>query len=111
MPKLVLAPSFLLVLVFVYGFIGWTFMLSLTNSKAFSNFNFIGWANYRKLWTWTFETNPPSNWYTAIVNMGIFGGLYVVCCLALGLTLATRRSAARACCGRSTSIRSRFHSS
>jgi len=87
-PKLVLAPSFLLVLVFVYGFIAWTFMLSLTNSKAFSNFNFIGLANYQKLWTWTFETDPPSSWYTAIVNMGIFGFLYVVCCLVLGLTLA-----------------------
>ena len=88
MPKLVLAPSFLLVLIFVYGFIAWTFVLSLTSSKAFSNFNFIGLANYQKLWTWTFETDPPSNWYTAIVNMGIFGGLYVVCCLVLGLTLA-----------------------
>ncbi|MBV1700217.1 MAG: sugar ABC transporter permease [Hyphomicrobiales bacterium] len=88
LPKLVLAPSFLLILVFVYGFIGWTFLLSLTNSKAFSNFNFIGWGNYLKLWTWTFETDPPSNWYTAIVNMGLFGGLYVVCCLIIGLGLA-----------------------
>jgi glucose/mannose transport system permease protein len=87
-PKLVLAPSFLLVLIFVYGFIAWTLVLSLTNSKAFSNFNFVGLSNYWKLWTWTFETDPPSNWYTAIVNMGIFGGLYVVCCLVLGLTLA-----------------------
>ena len=88
MPKLVLAPSFLLVLVFVYGFIAWTFVLSLTNSKAFANLNFVGLSNYRKLWTWTFETDPPSGWYTAIVNMGIFGSLYVVCCLVLGLTLA-----------------------
>ena len=88
LPKLVLAPSFLLILVFVYGFIAWTFMLSLTNSKAFSNFNFIGWGNYAKLWTWTFETDPPSNWYTAIVNMGLFGGLYIFFCLVLGLFLA-----------------------
>ena len=48
----------------------------------------VGLANYQKLWTWTFETDPPSNWYTALVNMGIFGGLYVVFCLVLGLTLA-----------------------
>ena len=48
--------------------------------------NFIGWANYQKLWNWTFETDPPSNWYTAIVNMGLFGGLYVIFCLVLGLT-------------------------
>ena len=88
LPKLVLAPSFLLVLIFVYGFNLWTLFLSFTNSKAFANHQARRPANYQKLWTWTFETDPPSNWYTAIVNMGIFGGLYVVFCLVLGLTLA-----------------------
>jgi glucose/mannose transport system permease protein len=87
-PKLVLAPSFALVLFFVYGFNLWTLLLSFTNSKAFTNLNFIGFANYRKLWAWTFQTNPPSSWYTALVNMGLFGGLYVAFCLALGLMLA-----------------------
>jgi len=88
LPRLVLAPSFVLVLIFVYGFNLWTLLLSFTNSKAFTNLNFIGWANYSKLWTWTFQSSPPSNWYTALVNMGIFGGLYVGFCLVLGLTLA-----------------------
>jgi glucose/mannose transport system permease protein len=88
LPKLVLAPSFLLVLVFVYGFNLWTLFLSFTNSKGFANTRLIGWANYQKLWTWTFEADPPSNWYTALVNMGIFGGLYVFFCLVLGLMLA-----------------------
>jgi glucose/mannose transport system permease protein len=32
-PKLVLAPTFIAVIVFVYGFIGWTAWISLTNSK------------------------------------------------------------------------------
>ncbi len=88
LPKLVLAPSFLLVLIFVYGFNLWTLFLSFTNSKAFSSTTLIGLANYQKLWTWTFETDPPSGWYTAMVNMGLFGGLYVAFCLTLGLTLA-----------------------
>src|SRR6202453_2124267 len=88
LPKLVLAPSFLLVLIFVYGFNLWTFFLSFTNSRAFTSTKLIGLANYQKLWTWTFETDPPSNWYTAILNMGIFGGLYVGFCLFLGLMLA-----------------------
>jgi glucose/mannose transport system permease protein len=88
LPKLVLAPSFVLILFFVYGFNLWTLLLSFTNSKAFTSLHFIGLANYQKLWTWTFEIDPPSNWYTAIVNMGIFGGLYVAFCLILGLTLA-----------------------
>jgi glucose/mannose transport system permease protein len=88
LPKLVLAPSFALVMFFVYGFILWTLYLSFTNSRAFTSTNLVGLASYQKLWTWTFETDPPSSWYTAIVNMGLFGGLYVVFCLALGLTLA-----------------------
>jgi glucose/mannose transport system permease protein len=88
LPKLVLAPSFLLVLVFVYGFNLWTLFLSFTNSKAFASTKLVGLANYQKMWNWTFETDPPSNWHTALVNMGIFGGLYVFFCLVLGLTLA-----------------------
>jgi glucose/mannose transport system permease protein len=88
LPKLVLAPSFLLVLVFVYGFNLWTLFLSFTNSKAFASTKLVGLANYQKMWDWTFETDPPSNWHTALVNMGIFGGLYVFFCLVLGLTLA-----------------------
>jgi glucose/mannose transport system permease protein len=87
-PRLVLAPSFALVLIFVYGFNLWTVLISFTNSKAFANFNFIGWGNYIKLWNWTFEVDPPSNWYTALVNMVLFGGLYVIFSLVLGLTLA-----------------------
>ena len=88
LPRLVLAPSFALIVVFVYGFIAWTFYLSFTNSKAFASNTLVGLANYQKLWTWTFETDPPSGWYTAIVNMGLFGSLYVIFCLVLGLALA-----------------------
>ena len=68
LPRLVLAPSFVLVLVFVYGFNLWTFFLSFTNSKAFPTTNLIGFTNYQRLWDWTFETDPPSNWYTALVK-------------------------------------------
>jgi glucose/mannose transport system permease protein len=88
LPKLVLAPSFVLVLIFVYGFNLWTLFLSFTNSKGFASTTLVGFGTYQKLWTWTFETDPPSNWYTAIVNMGLFGGLYISLCLVLGLTLA-----------------------
>ena len=88
LPKLVLAPSFALLLFFVYGFILWTIYLSFTNSKAFPSYDLVGWGSYLRLWNWTFDTDPPSSWYTAIVNMGIFGGLYISFCLVLGLTLA-----------------------
>jgi glucose/mannose transport system permease protein len=88
LPRIVLAPSFVLVLIFVYGFNLWTVFLSFTNSKAFASTKLVGWVNYERLWHWTFASDPPSNWHTAIVNMAIFGGLYVFFCLALGLLLA-----------------------
>ena len=62
LPKLVLAPSFAAILLFVYGFILWTIYLSFTNSKAFASDHLVGFTNFLKLWTWTFETDPPSGW-------------------------------------------------
>src|ERR1700754_2906961 len=88
LPRIVLAPSFVLVLIFVYGFNLWTVFLSFTNSKAFASTKLVGFLNYERLWDWTFASDPPSNWHTAIVNMGLFGGLYIFFCLALGLLLA-----------------------
>src|SRR3954452_23130270 len=88
LPKIVLAPSFAAILVFVYGFIVWTIYLSFTNSKTFPNYDLTGTRAYERLWRWTFESDPPSSWYTAITNMVIFASLYIGLCLALGLLLA-----------------------
>ncbi|WP_037150481.1 carbohydrate ABC transporter permease [Rhizobium freirei] len=88
LPQIVLAPSFLLTIIFVYGFIVWTAYLSFTNSKTFPSYGLTGARAYQRLWNWTFESDPPSSWYTSITNMGIFGVLYVGICLALGLLLA-----------------------
>jgi glucose/mannose transport system permease protein len=38
LPKIVLAPSFAITIVFVYGFILWTVYLSFTNSKTFPSY-------------------------------------------------------------------------
>ena len=88
LPKIVLAPSFLAILVFVYGFIVWTTYLSFTNSKAFPSSVLTGTRAYQRLWRWTFESDPPSSWYTSSTNMGIFGLLYIALGLAIGLGLA-----------------------
>src|SRR5258707_4704472 len=85
LPKIVLAPSFAITLVFVYGFILWTVYLSFTNSKAFPDYALVGPRAYQRLWAWTFESDPPSSWYTALTNMGIFASLYIGLCIALGL--------------------------
>jgi glucose/mannose transport system permease protein len=88
LPKIVLAPSFAITIVFVYGFILWTVYLSFTNSKAFPDYTLVGPRAYQRLWQWTFESDPPSSWYTALVNMGIFGSLYIGLCMVFGLLLA-----------------------
>jgi glucose/mannose transport system permease protein len=88
LPKIVLAPSFVAVLVFVYGFIVWTLYLSFTNSKTFPSYVITGARAYQRLWGWTFDTDPPSSWYTSITNLAIFGVLYIGICLALGLFIA-----------------------
>ncbi len=81
LPKLVLAPSFVVILVVVYGFILFTGLLSFTDSKILPSFNWVGWEYYTKLWGFR-------NWITALRNLAIFGSLYILLCSAIGLFLA-----------------------
>lgn len=81
LPKLVLAPSFALVLLFVYGFILWTVWLSFSKSRLLPNYDFAGFDQYRRLWA-------TPNWYVALENLAIYGSLYILFSLALGLFLA-----------------------
>lgn len=81
LPKVVLAPSFAVTLVFVYGFILFTIFLSFTGSKMLPLNTFVGLSNYTRLWA-------LENWHIAIVNIAIFASLYIVICTVLGLGLA-----------------------
>ena len=81
LPKLVLAPSLAAILIFVYGFIVFTGYLSFTNSKILPNFDLIGFTNYAKLF-------GLRHWSTALTNLAIFGGLYILFCTVFGLLLA-----------------------
>ncbi|PLK68844.1 ABC transporter permease [Rhizobium sp. TH135] len=81
LPKVVLAPSFAVTLLFVYGFILFTVFLSFTGSKMLPVYNFVGFTNYSRLWA-------QENWHIAISNIAIFASLYIVICTALGLMLA-----------------------
>ena len=81
LPRVVLAPSFAAILVFVYGFILWTIYLSFTNSRLMPVYEFIGFDAHIRLWN-------QQNWYVAIKNLAIFGGLYIAVCMGVGLTLA-----------------------
>ncbi|GAB4577039.1 MAG: sugar ABC transporter permease [Roseibium sp.] len=81
LPKLVLAPSFAVTLLFVYGFIAFTVVLSLTGSKMLPKFNFVGFENYSKLWA-------LQHWHVALTNIAIFATLYILICTVIGLLLA-----------------------
>jgi glucose/mannose transport system permease protein len=82
LPKVVLAPSFAIILIFVYGFIIFTAVLSVSGSKLLPDFStWVGLGNYVRLF------NHP-NWITALKNLAIFASLYIVVCSVLGLGLA-----------------------
>jgi len=80
-PKLVLAPSFAMILLFVYAFILYTGYLSVTDSKMLPSYGLVGFENYVKLW-------KLPHWWRALTNLAIFGILYIVICSVLGLLVA-----------------------
>ena len=81
MPRIVLAPSFIAVMVFVYGFIGWTAWVSLTRSRLMPRYEFDSFIQYECL------ADSP-RFETAMVNLAIFGTLFIVIAMVLGLLLA-----------------------
>ncbi len=81
MPKIVVAPTFIVALVFIYGYILWTAWLSLTNSRMLPRYDFAGFIQYEKLFT-------NDRWWVACKNLLIYGGGFIFICLAIGLFIA-----------------------
>lgn len=81
LPKVVVAPSFAASLFFVYGFIAWTVYISFTRSGVLPRYEWAGFVQYVRLW------NTP-RWYVALENLLIFGSLFMIGCLAIGIFLA-----------------------
>lgn len=79
--KIVIAPSFAAVLFFVYAFIGWTGFVSMTKSRILPRYEFEGLIQYQKL------IDMP-RWEVAVDNLFIFGGLFILLCLVVGIMLA-----------------------
>lgn len=80
-PKLVLAPSFVAILVFVYGFIAWTAWISLTKSKLMPRYEIDGLGQYTRLFA-------APRWDVAMNNLYIFGALFIIISMVIGLMLA-----------------------
>ncbi len=81
LPKLVVAPSFIAALVFFYGFILWTVVISLTGSRMLPSYEIEGFGNYLSIWR-------LSRWETAVENLAIFGVLFIGLSMVLGCLLA-----------------------
>ncbi|MCE2520267.1 MAG: sugar ABC transporter permease [Alphaproteobacteria bacterium] len=80
-PRILLAPSFLIVLIFVYGFIAWTAWVSMTRSRLLPKYEIEGFIQYDRLFA-------APRWDTAMNNLFIFGALFIVVSMMLGLLLA-----------------------
>ena len=80
-PKLVLAPSFIAILLFVYGFIGWTAWVSFTRSRLLPNYDLVGTIQYERLFA-------SPRWEVALNNLFVFGVLFIGIAMLLGLLLA-----------------------
>lgn len=81
LPRLVVAPSFVLSFLFIYGLIAWNGYLSLSASRILPNYEFVGLEQYVRL----FESE---RFRVALTNMAIFGSLFIGGAMALGLLLA-----------------------
>ncbi|ARO15942.1 multiple sugar transport system permease protein (plasmid) [Ketogulonicigenium robustum] len=79
--QLALSPTWLTVVLVYLGTMAWTVTLSFTNSRLLPNWDFVGLAQYARLF-------GTAKWTLALQNLVVFGVLYVAGCLVLGFLLA-----------------------
>jgi glucose/mannose transport system permease protein len=79
---LLITPSLVAVAIFIYGFIGWTMRVSLTNWKGLApNYDWAGFVNYVNLFA-------DRRFLIAVNNTILFTLLFMAGSLLLGLLLA-----------------------
>jgi glucose/mannose transport system permease protein len=81
LPKLVLSPTLAASLLFVYGFILITVALSFTESRLLPNWEWAGIERYVDLF-------DNERWWTSAANLAIFGTLFIVLSMVIGLLIA-----------------------
>lgn len=81
LPQLILAPSLVATLVYVFVFCAWTIWVSVSNSSDLPDYSFAGFHHYAELWV-------NLRWRIAYTNLFLFSVLYVIGTMAIGLTLA-----------------------
>jgi len=81
LPKLVVAPTFVVAVIFIYGFMLMNAWLSFSSSRMLPKYDWAGFIQYEKLFA-------NDRWWVAAENLFIFGVLFIVICLLLGLFMA-----------------------
>jgi glucose/mannose transport system permease protein len=81
LPRLVIAPSFVLSLAFIYGLMAWNGYLSVSASRLLPNYEFVGLAQYETLWA-------SDRFRVAMGNLAVFGVLFIGGAMVLGVLLA-----------------------
>lgn len=81
LPKIILSPTIVITLVFIYGFIIWTGVLSLSKSRMLPNYSWAGFSQYAKLFS-------DERFHVAAWNILLYGGLFIGICLVIGIVLA-----------------------
>jgi glucose/mannose transport system permease protein len=88
LPKLVVIPTIIVAVIFIYGFIGWTTFISFTDSGMLPKYELTGFDQYLRLFR-DFNIFPPATrWSVAILNLFIFSALFIILCIIIGLLLA-----------------------
>jgi glucose/mannose transport system permease protein len=80
-PHAALLPMALTVIVAYLGAVLWTLKVSFTSSRTFASDNFIGMAQYTRL----FENE---RWLLSMNNLAVYGVLFVAACIVIGFLLA-----------------------
>ncbi|MBB1274423.1 carbohydrate ABC transporter permease [Psychromonas sp. SR45-3] len=81
LPKLVVAPTFVVAVIFIYGFMLMNAWLSFSSSRMLPKYDWAGFIQYEKLFA-------NDRWWVAAENLFIFGVLFILICLLLGLFMA-----------------------
>lgn len=76
-----LAPMVVVALGAYLGSVLWTLGVSLTNSRSFPSGDFVGLAQYERLF-------DNERWLHSIENLALYGLLFTAACMAIGLLLA-----------------------
>lgn len=79
--KIASIPMVLTAVVIFIGCTGWTILHSFTNSRLLPKLDFVGLAQYDRLW-------GTRRWLISIENLAIYGACSLVLSLVIGFTLA-----------------------